>query len=611
MRAIVLPSLVLLLSACASEVESPDRGDRFRDPTVDVSPEEPVPSVTPIRGGGMTTFADGRMVAADVDADRLIVFDPAQATVQTIIELPEDSEPFRLEAVDGQVIASLRGSGAVASYDAGTGETLWSTAACEEPRGIEYDGADALYVACHSGHVVVLDAFTGEQLDRRQLGLYRNDLRDVVFDGQDLFITRFRTARVLRLDPVSLDVLDVFSAGDLNNQNFDLGPDERTLTPKVAWRAIQRPGGGVIVLHQRHETNPVPIERPGENMGQSAYGHSEPERSECAGILHTTWTEFDSSGTKTLGPVIKAPALATDFALSEQGELMLSSTAQPHDAGTGIVRTTDLQPTQNLDCHRGELHQTGAAGQVVAVQWSGIRRVVTTRMPFEILVDEVPIPVADPTAEPVDARQAAGWAMFHETTPSGLACASCHPEALDDGHVWTFEVADEIMPRRTPGFGGVVATTAPYHWNGEFTTFKDLLVDVLVGRMDHETANIQDASSLALWLDSVEPPKRDIGWLDAAAIERGRQLFEDPVIACANCHAGPQLTNNASVDIGTGGRFQVPTLIGVSGRGPWMHDGCATTLEQRFDPACGGDDHGATDLTEAEIADLVTYLRTL
>jgi cytochrome c peroxidase len=48
-------------------------------------------------------------------------------------------------------------------------------------------------------------------------------------------------------------------------------------------------------------------------------------------------------------------------------------------------------------------------------------------------------------------------------------------------------------------------------------------------------------------------------------------------------------------------------------RAPYMHDGCATTLKDRFDPNCGGGDkHGVTShLTPAEIDDLVAYLETL
>ncbi|HEY6878319.1 MAG TPA: cytochrome-c peroxidase, partial [Polyangiales bacterium] len=75
----------------------------------------------------------------------------------------------------------------------------------------------------------------------------------------------------------------------------------------------------------------------------------------------------------------------------------------------------------------------------------------------------------------------------------------------------------------------------------------------------------------------------------------------------------PHFTNNKSFNVGTGGMFQVPTLNGLALHPPFMHDGCAATLRERFDPACGGADrHGHTShLTEEELADLVSYLETL
>jgi len=92
---------------------------------------------------------------------------------------------------------------------------------------------------------------------------------------------------------------------------------------------------------------------------------------------------------------------------------------------------------------------------------------------------------------------------------------------------------------------------------------------------------------------------------------RGRALFESAQVGCASCHSGPRLTSAATVDVGTGGSFQVPSLVGVSTRAPFMHNGCASSLRDRFD-SCGGSKHGQTSqLTELDIGDLVSYLQTL
>jgi cytochrome c peroxidase len=102
---------------------------------------------------------------------------------------------------------------------------------------------------------------------------------------------------------------------------------------------------------------------------------------------------------------------------------------------------------------------------------------------------------------------------------------------------------------------------------------------------------------------------------DRAAVDRGRLLFNDPTRgACASCHSGPQFTNNTSVNVGTGRAFQVPSLVGIGSRGPFMHNGCAGTLAERFtNAACGGGDaHGRTsDMRPDEINDLVSFLQSI
>jgi cytochrome c peroxidase len=59
--------------------------------------------------------------------------------------------------------------------------------------------------------------------------------------------------------------------------------------------------------------------------------------------------------------------------------------------------------------------------------------------------------------------------------------------------------------------------------------------------------------------------------------------------------------------------LQVPSLVSIGYRAPFMHNGCAKTLAARFDPACGGGEaHGHTsDLTPEQVGDLVAYLESL
>lgn len=160
--------------------------------------------------------------------------------------------------------------------------------------------------------------------------------------------------------------------------------------------------------------------------------------------------------------------------------------------------------------------------------------------------------------------------------------------------------------------GGISATT-PFHWDGSEANLARLVDDVFSGRMAGPGLSGDQIDALQVWVDSIPPPPVTAG-LDMAAVARGKALFDDSKIACASCHGGALLTNNATIDVGTGGAFQVSSLRGVSWRAPFMHDGCATTLNERFFSAScgGGDKHGFTSaLTTSEVDDLVTYLQAL
>jgi hypothetical protein len=192
-------------------------------------------------------------------------------------------------------------------------------------------------------------------------------------------------------------------------------------------------------------------------------------------------------------------------------------------------------------------------------------------------------------------------------TSSGLACASCHPEGGDDGHVWHF---GESAAVRTQSLVGGVMSTAPFHWEGDLADFSALIDEVYTVRMGGARGAL-DAPALASWLGALPVPERPT--LDG--LGRGRALFESAEVGCADCHSGPQLTNGQTVDVGTGGAFQVPRLVGLGLHAPFLHSGCAATLRERFtaDASCtGGDQHGhISGLTPSDVDDLVAYLSSL
>ena len=68
---------------------------------------------------------------------------------------------------------------------------------CAQPRGVAYDGkTDQIVVACATGELVTFPAASGPAA---QSVMVEPDLRDVVIDGDSIFVSKYRTAEVLRL----------------------------------------------------------------------------------------------------------------------------------------------------------------------------------------------------------------------------------------------------------------------------------------------------------------------------------------------------------------------------------------------------------------------------
>ncbi|HEX2678168.1 MAG TPA: cytochrome c, partial [Polyangiales bacterium] len=247
-------------------------------------------------------------------------------------------------------------------------------------------------------------------------------------------------------------------------------------------------------------------------------------------------------------------------------------------------------------------------GQATALAWvSDTVLVVQQREPaglafFDVSSQEqVSIDFAQPSVADT------GHTMFHARAGAGVACASCHAEGGDDAHVWTFA---KIGPRRTQHLRGGILGTEPFHWNGDMKSFEQLMNEVFVGRMVGFSPTAEQRDALSHWID--KQPALHATPDDGLAVSRGQTLFESKDLGCTSCHAGSHLTNNATADVGTGAMLQVPSLRGVSFRAPFLHDGCAKTLRDRFGSCGGGDSHGHTSqLSDADLKDLVAYLESL
>jgi hypothetical protein len=297
-----------------------------------------------------------------------------------------------------------------------------------------------------------------------------------------------------------------------------------------------------------------------------------------------------------------------------QGPGVMTSSAAGGTVGRDIPAqgTGASTGTTTVGCGQDPIDE----GEPTAVAYAAEDVVlVQTREPAQLLI--VRELSAGTTAKTIvslssESRADTGHALFHANSGGGLACASCHPEGHDDGRIWTFDCEGA---RRTQDPSGGLLGTEPFHWNGDMTNFQTLVQNVFVQRMSGPALPAEHVRALQGWIDRLPtlPPLRPSSASDSQ-VARGKALFESSSVGCASCHAGSALTNDMTVSVGTGATFQVPSLRGVGWRAPYMHDGCAATLDDRFtDATCGGgDQHGVTShLTASDRADLIAYLQSL
>jgi len=556
--------------------EPPPRTDPRIDGPVVRRPAGP----PPISGGTLLVLHDGRAALSDPDRDRVLVVEVDPARIAAEIALRPGDEPGRLaEDAAGRLHVALRGSGEILTVDLPHAAHPSRRTVCPMPRGLAYDpSSDQIHVACRGGELVSLPAAGGPA--RRTLHLDR-DLRDVVVSGDRLLVTRFRQA----------EVLTVGADGSIAGRARPADQDQTEA--KVAWRAVATPDGRLVVVHQRHSLGEV---RP-------AFGGYGSPFSFCDGIVRTELSVF-AGGALEPGPQVASAVLPVDLALDvDAGRAVRATVVSAADQGSApSLRTIPAEQLAGRACMFESPTDTPIPGPVAVAYTADHRLLVQARDPAQLWV--VQPGGGEARAIPLGGQAAydTGHAIFHGATGAGIACASCHPEGGDDGHVWRFE---GVGARRTPALHAA-AGSAPFHWSGDLADIQALVNEVLVLRMRGPALDAAHADALEAWLAHVPAPRQAAS--PSPQLARGRAVFE--ARGCADCHSGRTGSSGRSADVGTGGAFQTPALAGLADRLPLMHTGCARTVADRFDPACGGATHG-DPVPAAELPDLVAYLESL
>jgi DNA-binding beta-propeller fold protein YncE len=552
---------------------------------------QPAVAPPPISGGTLILLHDGQSVAAaDPDRDAVYIVDLRARRltvhgggVRWAVALQAGDEPGRvIEDGAGRVHVALRGSGLLATIDPVAGKVLSRRSVCPAPRGVAWDQAtDLVWVACATGELVALPASGGPAVHSYVL---ERDLRDVFVQNGSLVVSKFRSAQILG---VTTDGA-IASRSNLPDPDVDF-------ESHVAWRTIAGPNGSIVVVHQGQFTQQV------QTTIQGGYGGGS-ESSGPPSVVESVVTRLNGPGGSTNQTILGQAVLPVDVAVSSAGAMAVVA------AGNAFVEGLDSVVSLDAAGGVGSGWSLPVGVQPTAVAYDAAGDVlVQTREPAGLYV------LQQGTSSPgqvfgfsAPSRDDTGHDVFHTEAGGLIACASCHPEAGDDGFIWHLDG----NTRRTPSLRGTIAGTAPYHWPGDQPNLDTLIGDVYTRRMNGATLPRDQLGALESWVERIPAPKAP-SWVDSASAQRGQAIFERGDVGCTACHSGPKLTNNQTVNVGTGAAFQVPPLVGVGWRTPLLHDGCAQTLADRFG-ACATPQHGSIgSLSAQDVADLVAYLETL
>ena len=185
---------------------------------------------------------------------------------------------------------------------------------------------------------------------------------------------------------------------------------------------------------------------------------------------------------------------------------------------------------------------------------------------------------------------AKGLELFNDVSLSGggkASCATCH---FSTGHtnnktyVGLDVVADgDPNGRNTPTLWGV-GERAVFGWAGQAATLEDSIRGIIVNRMKGPEPSKETLAALVAYVRTLNTPAnwqvKDDGTPrpDAsAAVKRGYDLYIGDG-GCGTCHQLPSFDKKSKDDIGTGGKFKVPTLHAAASTAPYFHDGRTESL---------------------------------
>jgi mono/diheme cytochrome c family protein len=567
--------------------------------------DEPPP---PIAGGTLLVTHNQRFAIAS-DPDRSAIFvvslDATTSDASRVrrIDAPPRSEPGRaIEDGTGAVHVVLRGASAVLTIDPAQAALIEQRSVCVEPRGITFDPEeDLLWIACARGELLSMRTRDAEVVRREKI---TPDARDVVL-GPDrtLWVSYFRTAAI---DVFDRSLRRVSSRSIAQTSLSDRAANVRRYQPSALWR-MRASEHGVAVAHQFAFIGP---ERE-EDTQDGEYSYSREQRGwrdPCDNSVAPASVRMITNAASAMRPamMLTRGVLPVDVAVSPAGQVAVAfagelSALRAHGPQVSLsparAHLDEAWPTRCIPEDRERRFE----GQVVAVDFVGEELVVQTREPAQLFVGDRRIELSN------ESRRDTGHDLFHGDLGGGIACASCHSEGADDGHVWHFLATG---PLRTPALYSL-RPDGPYHRRGDVPSLRSLVDLTMRARMAGPVIDEQQLSAVRRWITRIRVPSTVTA---DPAIERGRAVFAREDLRCAQCHSGESYSDGRAhaLESSSVTRWMTPSLVGLSLRPPYLHDGCATTIEGIFLRCDSGDEHRRVRALRAdERSDLVSFLQSL
>ena len=463
-------------------------------------------------------------------------------------------------------------------------------------------------------HVVVADAFggelavvytrTGSLLARRSIQAHNIRGMAAAPGGEDLLVahqmldgnTPTEASRVTWGQVVG-NVLRAVPLGGLGM----LPPDDR---PAGNRPTANRPAGPPPAINRLGPAMELTRTRArARRTSRGASGYRLVPEPELVPVGH--WSLYplgaNGAGAGDPGPVAVAPDGVTAIALSGVNQVALR--AGPFDAFKRLP--VGMRPAAlafSADARR--LFVANTSDDSVSVVDVPNRAVLTT------------IPLGP---QPALSETDRGEQLFHDARlalDGWYSCQSCHA----DGHT-NSQLNDNLSdgsfgtPKRVLSLLGV-ETTQPWSWKGGRGNLEGQVQSSILTTMrgPHAGAAPENVNAIAAFIRTLPPPPgvdAARGTADPEAVARGRRVFQ--ANRCGRCHGPPDYTSLDSFDVGLydqggQGHFNPPSLLGVSQRSRFLHDGRAESLRDVFATHRHPDGEPPA---EEDLDDLAAYLRGL